>query len=109
MSVLTESGKFIRVLDLIRNHPEPGTWWLGLMLLHPDFREKGIGAPLFHALLLWLKERGAKQLSMSVLEPNEAAYRFWKRMGMELQEIRPPAKFGAKVSRALVMTRRLIG
>jgi len=28
ISVLTDSGKFIGVLDLIRNHPEPGTWWL---------------------------------------------------------------------------------
>jgi len=33
ISVLTDSGKFIGVLDLIRNHPEPGTWWLDSRIL----------------------------------------------------------------------------
>ncbi len=43
ISVLTDSGKFIDVLDLIRNHPEPGTWWLGLMGRLPILEANGDG------------------------------------------------------------------
>lgn len=42
--------ELVGVVDAIRNYPEPAIWWIGLMLLVPERRGRGLGTIVYQAL-----------------------------------------------------------
>jgi GNAT superfamily N-acetyltransferase len=74
-------GRMVGGVDLIRDYPEPRTWYLGLMLLDPECRRRGLGAKLFARVGQWLHEQGAEALRLAVADHNGGGRRFWDRMG----------------------------
>ena len=48
---------------------------------HPDFRRRGLGRALLHALLTVAKERGCEQVALEVRASNEAAIRMYEEAG----------------------------
>ena len=46
-----------------------------------EARGKGVGAALYEALLLWLKEKGVKHIEASVDHQNDQALEFWRHRG----------------------------
>jgi hypothetical protein len=42
--IRSATGELVGVLDLIRDFPAPGEWWLGLLMLDPRERSAGLGA-----------------------------------------------------------------
>lgn len=44
LGVFGHAGKLIGLLDIARDHPAPGTWYLGLLLIDPVARGQGLGA-----------------------------------------------------------------
>src|SRR5262249_12683756 len=73
--------RLVGVLDAIRDYPEPGEWWIGLLLLEPEQRGHGLGERAFRALEHWAGARGASGIRLAVLEHNVRAKRFWQRLG----------------------------
>ncbi len=73
--------------------PEPrkpsGEWWLGLLLLDPAERSRGLGPRIHEELVEWLAAQGATKLWIGVLTQNEAAERFWRRVGYQELDRRP--------------------
>jgi GNAT superfamily N-acetyltransferase len=51
--VFTEPARLIGVLDVIRDHPNPRDWFIGLMLLGPSHRSQGLGRQLYLAFETW--------------------------------------------------------
>jgi RimJ/RimL family protein N-acetyltransferase len=78
---LFEKDILIGALDLIRNYPDPGTWFIGLLLFHPDKRNKGLGKKVFYILCDGLHSIGAYRIRISVAEQNEKALFFWRSLG----------------------------
>ena len=73
----------IGVVDLLRDYPAPGVWYLGLMLIEPPRRRAGIGTALFAALGEWVARQGGRALRLGVVEQNAAGHRFWTRQGFQ--------------------------
>lgn len=76
-----DGDALIGAADLVRNHPTPGTWCVGLLLLDASRRNGGLGARLFAAVEAWLNAEGAASLHLCVQEQNPGAERFWARQG----------------------------
>lgn len=75
--------RLIGYADLVRDHPTRGEWSLGLLLLDPQERSRGLGSRIYAALARWAHEQGAESVLIGVLEHNPRAARFWMRQGFE--------------------------
>ena len=98
--------KLIGVLDAFRNHPEPGVWYIGLLLLSPDTRESGLGRKIVEAFADAAQAHAATEIQLNVVEQNEGARRFWIKRGFT--EVRRwQQRLGVLDSTFIRMRRRL--
>ncbi len=74
-------GPLCALLDVVSGWPEPGAWWIGLLLAAPEERGKGLGTEIYGALEAWAAARRARELGLVVQQQNPRARRFWERMG----------------------------
>ncbi|MFN8672735.1 MAG: GNAT family N-acetyltransferase [Candidatus Sericytochromatia bacterium] len=72
------------VIDLIRDYPEKNTWFLGLMLFSPDFRNNGIGKRVFDDTEEYAVDLGAKIIRLAVVEQNKKGLNFWEKVGFKI-------------------------
>ena len=83
----------VGVLDVVKDYPMVADWWIGLLLLAPQYRGKGLGHKIFQSFRKWVIQYGAKKILLGVVETNENAVRFWQSEGfIELE--RQPGKIG---------------
>lgn len=74
---------------LTRGFPKPGEWWLGFLIFDPSERRRGLGAAVHGAIVEWIASQSGSALWLAVLEQNEAAQRFWTRLGYIERERQP--------------------
>jgi RimJ/RimL family protein N-acetyltransferase len=84
-----DGDRLIAFAQLLPNPGQRLEWWFGLLLLDPAERSRGLGPRIHEELLAWLAAQGATKLWIGVLTQNEAAERFWKRLGYEELDRRP--------------------
>ncbi len=107
LGIYTGSDELIGVLDTVRDYPENSSWWLGLLLLDPMYRNKGLGREIYTSYEVWAKHLGAEQIYLGVVEPNEKGYHFWQHVGFETIDKRPAGTDGKRVSAVIVMEKHL--
>ena len=78
-----EEHKALGLVDLYLHQGEPGVAHLGLLLLLPEARGKGIGREVVECLLRSLRKDGFLALRASVGDENPEALRFWEGLGFE--------------------------
>jgi GNAT superfamily N-acetyltransferase len=78
-------GHLVGVLDVIRDFPKAGEWYLGLLLFEPTLRGKKLGDRVYHRLEDWVLAQGGGAIHLIVEEVNPGALRFWQRMGFEVR------------------------
>jgi GNAT superfamily N-acetyltransferase len=76
-----ESDKLIAVVDIIEDYPVKGEWIIGLLMIDPEERGKGLGKALHEYIRDYVLVNGADKLRIGVVEGNEKAYRFWSALG----------------------------
>lgn len=108
IGIYTESTGLVGILDAIRDYPRQNDWWLGLLLLDPDYRNKGLGKRIYSAFEAWAARWGAQKVYAGVIERNERAYEFWQGLGFETVEVRPARRFGV-LEHAVSVIRRVVG
>lgn len=77
-----EKDLLIGVIDLIKDYPEENIWFIGLLLLSPEYRNKGLGHKIYNKLkneLISLEQ--LKAIRISVSEQNTQALDFWRELG----------------------------
>lgn len=79
---LFEDGQLIGALDILRGYPNPEIWYLGLLMLSPDARNRGLGAQAYSATRKWVAANGGQAIRLVVQAQNDAALRFWERQGL---------------------------
>jgi GNAT superfamily N-acetyltransferase len=105
--VMDEAGELSALLEGVRGYPDEKTWWIGLLLLSPEARGKGLGRELFERLAGKARDASAAAIMLGVVEDNENALRFWQRIGFEEVRWTAPQQFGKKRQRVIVMRRLL--
>ena len=80
LAVIKES-RMVGVIDAVRDWPSPGTWAVGLLLLEPGVRGRGLGTVVLERLEDRAAAEGAAQLRVGVQVANEGGLRFWQRNG----------------------------
>ena len=54
IGIFNSQGSLIAVLDVIKNYPHTGSWYIGLLMLPPLHRSKNLGSNiLFFVFLAW--------------------------------------------------------
>ena len=77
----TAAGDLAGVVELVRDFPGDGEWFLGLLLLAPEIRGSGAGTRVMDAVEARLRAEGATAVYLAVQEQNPRARRFWERRG----------------------------
>lgn len=75
------------VIDLIQNYPDKGTWTIGYLLIHPNYRAQGKGYSIVENLASALRDLQGKKLRCGVQEQNPRALHFWKKCGFNVVKI----------------------
>jgi RimJ/RimL family protein N-acetyltransferase len=99
------NDSLVGMIESIRYYPDHKTWWLGLMMLAPEQRGKGLGSEFYRAFERWVSSQGVPRISLSAIEANESGLQFWKKMGFEVIRKTPPRQFGTKMHELYVLSR----
>ena len=104
---LFKGEKLVGVIDSINGYPSEGNWFIGLFMLHPDFRGNGAGRLWLKAYEAHARARGAKCIRLGVVEQNTRGRSFWEKNGFVFEARRPPVRYGNKDNIVLVMRKEL--
>lgn len=74
------------LLELLRDYPGPDDWCIGLLLVSPECRSRGLGAAAVAALAHYVHRAGGRALHLIVQAQNPSALRFWLRHGFAIQD-----------------------
>lgn len=105
--IFDPQNALVGLLDTLHGYPDESAWWIGLLLLAPQVRSRGLGQKVVEALAGYAQTSGAQTLMLGVVEDNERATKFWMRLGFEYVRQTEPQQFGEKTQRVNVMRKRL--
>ena len=88
------SKRLVGFMDVLRGYRTTSEWYIGFMLLAPDFRCRGFGTEIHSGFVSYARRGGSQRLLIAVLEANESARRFWLRLGYRKVKEYPPRQFG---------------
>ncbi len=92
IAVRDATGRMFCVIDAISDYPEAGTWVLGLLLVAPEHRGKGLGREIVGKFAAWT---GARRLRLGVQTTNVSGRAFWDRLGFRtIERVMQPLSAG---------------
>ena len=80
-SVLSVDEKICAVVDIFRNYPEDGIWFVGLLFVARDLRGTGLGTHLVEAICSHIAAHDGYAVRIAVAKKNRQAMQFWARAG----------------------------
>ncbi len=81
-----DGGRWLGIAFVRLEADRPGRAWLGGMWVSPAARRGGAAARLCTACAAWARERGAEELTLTVVVGNDAARRVYERAGFTVGE-----------------------
>lgn len=81
LGIFNQNSELIGVIDMVKDYPDRGEWIIGLLMMQPEERSKGLGRKIHDCLIGWASKSGANKLRIGVVEDNHNAYEFWRRLG----------------------------
>lgn len=79
--LVDDEERLIGAVDVVRDYPEPGQFWIGTMVIEPTIRGVGMGGWFHVEVLSWIREQGGRSVGLCVQVQNAGALRFWERAG----------------------------
>jgi ribosomal protein S18 acetylase RimI-like enzyme len=95
-------GKLIAVADVVRGWKDEDEWTIGLLLIHPAERGRGLGKTIHEFIKNFAKTNDAVKLRIGVVEQNIKAINFWTKQGYQKIE-RVKRKYGNNDSLVIIM------
>jgi GNAT superfamily N-acetyltransferase len=97
----------VAVLESVTGYPDDSTWFLGLLLVDPAFRGRGVGAAMVAWFEATVAAAGFTAVRLAVIGPNVVGRRFWERCGFRWEATHERRPFGRLVHDVDVMVHRL--
>ena len=70
LGIAARPGELAGFIAALRHYRRPNQWYLGLMLLDPAMRGRGLGRAAYLAFEEWVVSEGADPMLLAVVEPN---------------------------------------
>ena len=97
----------VGVLEGMRQYPDETTWWIGLLLLAPNARNRGLGEIIIRRFKSYVQRNGGRAIALGVVADNERALGFWRKLGFMVVRQTEPRRFGNKTQTIRVLQRIL--
>jgi ribosomal protein S18 acetylase RimI-like enzyme len=81
--LFTTETQRVGVIDLLMDFPESSTWYIGLMMLHPQWRGQGLGRDLLTWVEGYLSSKKVQHLCLGGLDINPRGQKFWEGAGFK--------------------------
>ena len=94
LGLFDDLGLIQGVCEQSFGYPNPGSSYLGLLILSPDIRGSGYGPILFEHMKNTAIEKNCSEVFVAVLEPNTRGRAFWERMGFTYELSSDPITTG---------------
>jgi ribosomal protein S18 acetylase RimI-like enzyme len=99
-------GALVAIAQLLRNHPKNGEWFIGLLLVAPSMRGRGVGAELVEHVAGLMRVAGVETVHLAVSLKNPRAQAFWERMGfVDRQQVTEVTARSGYVETVRIMSR----
>jgi len=76
----------LQIAFLLRKSIKKGHF--DLLIIHPEYRDKGIGKKLINEGYKWFKEKGIKNFTVTTHALDKEASKFWKHQGFNEYNIK---------------------
>jgi RimJ/RimL family protein N-acetyltransferase len=83
------TGELVGTACLLVPHEKEPYPWIGLLLIHGQHQNQGLGAEAARAIDAALAWEGWPEVRLGVLQANPGARRFWERLGYQIIDERP--------------------
>ena len=100
--------EIIGLVESIRGYPDERTWWVGLIILAPEYRRKRLLNLLMRSFESWVAQQDICYIMASVVEANVKVLRLWKQMGFEVIRRTEPKQFGQKFHSLYIIRRAVM-
>lgn len=105
--VVRQPDDLIGVIELIRDHPEPQTWFIGVILIDPAWRRKGFGRLAVRSIENRIRRRGGTEVRAAVATHLPSALAFCTSLGYTSIGESFSEKSGEHVTRFAIVRHRL--
>ena len=105
LGVYCPAGRLVGLVTSAPDFPDEGSWYIGLVLLDPDARGRGLGEAVFRAFEAWVASHGGRRFLLVVVDDNLRGRNFWDRMGFSPLRLVAPRLHGEKVQGMVEMER----
>lgn len=82
IGIFNKENKLVGLIEGVENFPE-GSWYIGLMIIDPLYRNTGLGEQIFINFKNWVENSNLTEIRVGVLDENEKAFNFWKKIGFQ--------------------------
>jgi len=96
LGILDGDDVLAGAIGALRNHRRTNQWYLGLMLIEPTARSKGLGAAAYREFERWIAAQGADSILLAVVEANIRAGHFWQSQGFGWPRSYPERTIGLR-------------
>ncbi|WP_425448908.1 GNAT family N-acetyltransferase [Dethiothermospora halolimnae] len=104
-----DGSNLIAVIDNLIDFPNKGTWFLGLLMIAPKYRNNGLGEKIYKKYRHWVFDNGSKTIRLGVLYENHKALKFWQRIGLDIIRKVKGYKTGNRMTSVYIMSDKLEG
>jgi len=106
LGIFNQNNHLIGIVDLIYNYPDENVCFVGLFLIHPDFRSEKVGKTVFSRIEKHIKNEGFNEIRLAVVKENIKGYQFWKKINY-IDLMKQPYQVADRTTEILVMNKKL--
>lgn len=104
----SSGGALNAIVQIVLNCPEQGSWWIGLLVVAPELRSRGIGAEIVRQTLALAAADGVTAVKLAVSLKNPRGQRFWESAGFrDTGAVRPVTARSGHVDQGRIMVREI--
>lgn len=96
LGICDEHRNGVGLIDIIQGYPEPSDWYIGLLMIDPDQRGRGLGKRAVDWVVESARNADVSRLLLCVLDENPRGHAFWIREGFVKRQTTPPWTAGKK-------------